>query len=274
MLREFQVPSQQTISRLVMGVDAEDGLEVPQEGGNGCLCKRVRSKGHELASSKYGADSSRNSIAWCCVSSRACRAIEDYGLPSDGRRPVQENHLKAALQELEQLLAGALRPNEYVDEANLRYLKASLLTELGQRQRANYALWKTEALRAFFDSKDQALWLEVRWQRIKMLGEQRRWLAVRAGSLRADRLDSPLLAAQTTVATSALPFTPVGCATSCRGLTCGDRETAGTLLAAGLNDLEQVRGPEHVDKAIVPWDRSAAITIARECISQWRAKPW
>jgi hypothetical protein len=158
--------------------------------------------------------------------------IEDYGLPRDG---------KAALREVEQLLAGALRPNEYVDEANLRYLKASLLTELGQRQRANYALWKTEALRAFFDSKDQALWLEVRWQRIKMLGEQRRWLPFERalseliGWIRPSRCEDYSRDLSAALYARGLCY-------QLRGLTCEDPDTAGALLAAGLNDLEQVRG--------------------------------
>ncbi len=189
--------------------------------------------------------------------------IEDYGLPVDRQ---------AALREVEQLLAGALNPNEYVDEANLLYLKARFLTELGLRQRAKYALWNTEALRAFFDSKDQALWLEVRWQRIKILGEQRRWLAFERALSELIGWIRPSRCEDYSRDLSAARYAR-GLCYQLRGLTCDVPETMGILLAAGLRDLEQVTGPEHVSKAIVPWDRSVAITVARDSISQWQQDP-
>ena len=167
---------------------------------------------------------------------------KDYGLPVDRR---------SALREVEQLLSETLKPGDHGERAELLYLKAQMLTEMGNHQKAAIACrgCESEATRAFFGAKGHSLWLELRLHRIKALGEQKQWLAFEralsemigwlAGSSRT-MYGRDLSAARYAR----------GLCYQRRGLESDDPQTTQSLLACGLNDLEKVLEQEGLNRAI------------------------
>lgn len=166
----------------------------------------------------------------------------DYGLPDDSTE---------ALREVEQLIAGALNPNDHGERANLLYLKARFLELADERVDAMLAgrACESEATRAFFGSSNHTLWLELHLRRIKMLGQGRQWLAFeRALSQMIGWLAPSSRARQDYNLTTA--YYARGLVLQLRGLECDDPRMANILLSAGLRDLEKTNNSERTEQAI------------------------
>ena len=182
--------------------------------------------------------------------------FEDFGLQGDH---------KQALREIEQLISDALKPNDHGERAELLYLKALIFVERRKHQEATFASQEcaSEATKAFFGSKKHSLWPELCWQRIKTLGEQKRWLPFEralsemigwlAGSSRSDHSHD----------LSAARYAR-GLCYQLRGLESDDPASRRALLAAALRDLEKVPERDGSDRAI---------EAARDRIARWQKEP-